>query len=76
MFLLKFDEIVCFDFKQHGSSILQSWTLSSWTLKVFCYNCVKKDIKIQLKAKRIDKEKNKSNKFRYKDFLVFISQTW
>ena len=76
MLELNFDEIVCFDFKQNGSSILQSWTLSSWTLKIFLYNCVKKDIKIQLKAKRIDKEKNKSNKFRYKDFLVFISQTW
>ena len=75
MFLLNFDEIVCFDFKQHGSSILQSWTLSSWTLKIFPYNCVKKDIKIQLKAKRIDKEKNKTNKSSYKDFLVLISQT-
>ena len=72
MFLL-FDEMVCFDFKEHGSSILQSWTLSSWTLKIFLYNCVKKDIKI---AKRKDKEKNKSNNFRYKDFLVFIPQTW
>ena len=76
MLELNFDEIVCFDFKQPGSSTLQSWTLNSWTLKIFLYNCVKKDIKIQLKAKRIDKEKNKTNKVRYKDFLVLISQTW
>ena len=28
------------------------------------------------RLERLDKEKIKTNKFRYKDFLVLISQTW